>query len=142
MTRLKRIFTLLAVSSVLLALSGCCTPRRSTGFTPWMNPASFSAFLNEHETKRDDGKNFWARGHWITAVEGRWGKGVPEYRIKIGDTPKGQPHWWYWWFNQSQADFNAHIHRLSDQGFTLVSSNHFTWPDGSTRYSGVWQKTQ
>ena len=139
---LRRFLPVLLLAWSLLALGGCCTVRHADRFTPWMRPQVFSAHLQERETKREDGKNFWARGHWITAVEGRWREGAPEYRIKIGDTPVDRRHWWYWWFNQSPEDFNRHLHRLSDDGFTLVYSNSFRWPDGSVRYSGVWHKIE
>lgn len=141
MPRLLRIGALFAFVAALLLLAGCCTaPRQKNAFTPWMRSTEFSAFLNEREKKHDDGKNFWSRGHWITAVEARWEKGAPEYRIKTGNTPADRRYWWYWWFNQSQEDFNRHLHRLADDGFTLVHSNQIEWPDGTIRYSGVWHK--
>lgn len=137
-----RLFVLVPLVVSLLALAGCCSAPRKASFSPWMRLPEFSARLNELEAKQADGKNFWAHGHWIAAVEGRWEKGAPEFRIRIGDTPAGQRYWWYWWFNQSREDFNRHIHRLSDDGFTLVYSNKFQWPDGSERFSGVWHKTE
>lgn len=140
MPRLLRISTLFAVSSALLWLAGCCTAPRQNAFTPWMRTVEFSSFLNEREAKQDDGKNFWSRGHRIAAVEGRWENGAPEYRIKIAAAPPDRRYWWYWWFNQSQEDFNRHLHRIADDGFTLVHTNRFEWPDGTLRYSGVWHK--
>lgn len=142
MPSLLRLPALLALLAGLLLLAGCSTAARRNTFTPWMRPAEFSAFLNEREAKRDDGKNFWSRGHWITAVEGRWENGAPEYRVRVGDAPADRRYWWYWWFNQSQEDFNRHLHRLSDQGFTLVHSSSFQWPDGTERFSGVWHKIE
>lgn len=111
-------------------------------FTPWMNYKKMQAFLDPLEKKNDKNKNFWDRGHWLSAVEGRWENGEPQFRLKIVESPKGKKCWWFWWFNQDQESYNKHIHRLSDEGFRLVSDNSFAWPDGSRRYSGVWHRVE
>lgn len=142
-TRLLPGFLLIALLSILGA---CASPALSTdphvgrGFSPWMTYREMDAFLQPLEAKDETGKNFWAKGHWVTAVEGRWAEGRPQFRVKIGPVPSNRKHAWYWWFNQDQTSYNKHIHRLSDQGFVLVSHNTFTWPDGTVRYSGVWHK--
>lgn len=142
---LRRFVGLLALA-LLPFFGGCASSAFSTdphvgrGFSPWMTYREMSALLDPLEAKDETGKNFWAKGHWITAVEGRWSDGRPQFRVKVGQTPRGRTHAWYWWFNQDQASYNKHLHRLSDQGFTLVSHNTFTWPDGTVRYSGVWHK--
>jgi hypothetical protein len=73
-------------------------------------------------------------------VEGRWHNGQPQFRLRIGESPKSGPRWWSWWFNQDQASFNKHIHDLADDNFVMVCANSFQWPDGTTRYNGVWHR--
>ncbi|WP_043583106.1 hypothetical protein [Geminisphaera colitermitum] len=111
-------------------------------FTPWMNNKEMEVFLDPLGKKDANNKNFWDRGHWLAAVEGRWESGRPQFRLKIEKSPKGKKLWWFWWFNQDQESYNKHIHRLSDEGFVLVSDNSFEWPDGSRRFSGVWHKVE
>lgn len=136
---------LLRILTSLLAialLSGCatCPCKKTPAFTAWMTYKEMDAYLAPLEKKADDGKNFWDRRHWVTAVEGRWEKGIPQFRIRVADAPADGRYSWYWWFNQDQTSFNQKIHDLSDKGFTLVQHNAFAWPDGTLRYSGVWQK--
>ncbi len=127
---------------IMLLLGGCALCPKQPQFTAWMTYKEMDAYLAPLEKKGEDGKNYWDNRHWITAVEGRWEKGVPRFRVKTGDAPKTGRYWWYWWFNQDQESFNKKIHDLSDKGFTLVSHNSFAWPDGTLRYSGVWQKVE
>jgi hypothetical protein len=142
MAPLRRDCTQALLLVVLLSLAGRCALHRGNSFTDWMGPNEFASYLNDRETRQADGKNFWARGHWINAVEGRWHKGSSEFRIKVGEAPSDRRYWWYWWFNQTPEDFDHHIRRLSDEGFTLVHSDSFQRPDGTTRHCGVWQKVE
>lgn len=140
----------LSVLLVLLPfLAGCCSvccsergEREARKFTPWMTYAEMRDFLAPLDAKDADHKNYWDRGHWLTAVEGRWTDGVPQFRLKRGEVPAGKKTAWYWWYNQSPEDFHRHLHELSDQGFTLVHQNKFVWPDGTFRYSGVWHRIE
>ncbi|EIQ00790.1 hypothetical protein OpiT1DRAFT_05346 [Opitutaceae bacterium TAV1] len=133
--------TLLIIIALVPFLNGC-DPLSGRGFTPWMTYKEMGEFLAPLEKKDETNKNFWDHGHWLTAVEGRWDNGIPQFRLKIGDSPKEKKHGWFWWYNQSQESFNQHIHELSDQGFVLVQHNSFEWPDGSRRFSGVWHKIE
>ncbi len=105
-----------------------------------MRPAEFSAFLQEKEGKGADGKNFWSRGHWVSAVEARWHEGYPQHRLRIERAPVGQKYWWYWWFDQTPAEFGQHLRRLAAEDFQLVHSYRLEWPDGTVRHGGVWHK--
>ncbi len=112
------------------------------GFTKWMTYAEMDAYLAPLGVKDADGKNFWDRRHWLTAVEGRWSDGRPQFRLRIGDAPKTGQYWWWWWFNQDEKSYNRHIHDMADDHCTMVYGNSFEWPDGSKRYSGVWHRVE
>lgn len=100
------------------------------GFTHWMN----SQELKHHAQA---GK---PKGLWITAVEGRWHDGVPQYRIREELKPTGRAFSWYWWHGQDKASFDQKSSQLTKDGFRLVHSQTFTSPDGTVRYQSVWQK--
>ena len=122
----------------IIMIAGCQSLQRDTR-TGWMTLDEMNAKLNALEQK-EDGKNFWDRGHWITAVDGRWHKGAPEYRLRYSEVPEHRAYWWYWWFNQDQKSFRKHMHELADKGFTLVHYQEFERPTGEIRYQGVWHK--
>jgi len=136
----KRHIFLIALVLIAVLLLGTRCYVRNRGFTPWMSLAELNAFMKTFDSKQPGGKNYWDQGHWITAAEGRWYCGIPQYRIHYGDAPKDQGYWWYWYFNQDAASFNKKIHDYSDDGFTLVYYNRLRWPDGAYRYQGVWHK--
>jgi hypothetical protein len=127
------LFCLLAVLTVAVSM-------KNRGFTKWMTYEEMDAFWKPLEAKGDDGRNYWDRGHWLTAVEGRWHDGRPQFRLRVDGVPGERPSGWWWWFNQDEASMNRHIHEYSDKHCTLVSFNVFEWPDGTKRYSGVWHK--
>lgn len=105
-----------------------------------MSGDELSAYLEGLDGDKPEDKNYWDRGHWITGVEGRWHGGIPQYRISHEEVPPRRAYWWFWYLNLDQEAFSRHVHRLADEGFTLVHSNHFQRPDGSVRYQGVWHK--
>jgi hypothetical protein len=115
------------------------------GFTPWMTGAELNKFCAGFDTTPPGGHpNFWDKGHWIDAVEGRWHEGVPQYRLKYSDSPHGSGRylWWYRYYNMDQQSYSRLVHELADQGFTLLDPNSFLRPDDSRRYQGVWHKVQ
>lgn len=135
----------IAATAVLVALAvwGWKDYQANKGFTPWMTGVELQKFCDAHDTTPPGGHpNFWDKGHWIDAVEGRWHDGVPQYRLRYGDSPKHCYLWWYWYFNQDQESFSRHVHEFADQGFTLLDPNSFRRPDDTRRYQGVWHKTQ
>lgn len=134
-----RIFLIaLLLAVVLLAGARCYFGNR--GFTPWMSLAELNAFMDTFASKHPGEPNYWDQGHWITAVDGRWHAGIPQYRIRYGDAPKNQGYWWYWFINQDQKGFNDKIHNYADQGFIMAYHSRLRWPDGACRYQAVWHK--
>ncbi len=103
-------------------------------FTPWMTPAE----MNQHiqELNRGHTETFWNRGHWIVAVEGRWGGGREEYRIVYEADPR---YAWRYRISQSESQFSENIESLKQQGFQLVQSQVFKNPQGESRYQAIWQ---
>jgi hypothetical protein len=108
------------------------------GFTEWMASVPFHEFLSEKEMKDENGQNFWDRGHWILAAEGRWHDGQQEYRIRFGDAPKNKGYLWTWYLNMNQQEFDRHIEALTRDGYTMVQHNSFTRPSGTIMYQAVW----
>lgn len=100
------------------------------GFTHWMNLQELKHYAQVAKSKK----------FWITAVEGRWHDGVPQYRIREEPMPTGHGFSWYWWHSQDKASFDQKSSELTKDGFRLVHSQTFTGPDGSIRYQSVWQK--
>ena len=110
-------------------------------FTPWMSLSELNAHVEGLGGVKPENKNFWDRGNWMNAVEGRWEAGIPQYRISYGPVPKERrAYWWFWYINQDQQSFDQHVHQLADEGFSLVHFNSFKRPGGSERFQGVWQK--
>jgi hypothetical protein len=124
--------------AVVLLLGYRCYVK-NRGFTPWMSLSELNAFMKTFDSKHPGEPNYWDQGHWITAVEGRWHRGIPQYRIRYGDAP-GNGYWWYWYINQDKAGFNKKIHDYADDGFILAYWNKLRWPDGTWRYQAVWHK--
>jgi len=137
--RLPLIITILA----LVTFSSCKTvspPQdRNDGFTEWMPWVEFQEFLSEKDKKDQNNKNFWDKGHWILAAEGRWQDGQQQYRIRMGDAPKNKAYLWLWYVNEDQKDFDKLIEKFTVEGYTMVYCNSFTRPSGTTLYQAVWQ---
>ena len=131
------------VTIVLNAAAADATRVENPGaeFTPWMDKSQMDAFMTELDGAKPGGKNFWDRGHWILAVEGRWQDGKPEHRIRYGAIPKGKRGiLWYWWMNCNQEEWDGHVERYADAGLTLTHWTSYTRPDGRKIYDGVWHK--
>lgn len=58
------------------------------GFTPWMSLNELNMFMKTFEAPHPGEPNYWDKGHWMTAVNGRWHDGIPQYRIRYGEAPK------------------------------------------------------
>jgi hypothetical protein len=99
-----------------------------------------NAYLEGLDGDKTGGKNYWDRGNWINAVEGRWEAGIPQYRLTHSAVPEHRDYWWYWYFNQDRESFDRMVHRMADEGFTLVQFNSFVRTGGSERFQGVWHK--
>ncbi|PXA03847.1 hypothetical protein DDZ13_09395 [Coraliomargarita sinensis] len=139
---MKTVFTLLSVFSFAL-LTGCqsipqADDAKGTS-TGWLPLAQFNAELARLE-KKQNGKNFWDEGHWVTSVDGRWNNGIAEYRMSYAEVPENEGYWWYWWFNQEESSFEQRKRYYSDEGFTMVHSQSYLNPEGEKRYQGVWHK--
>ena len=138
-----RAFTLAAGVLALFALGAWIWSvyQANAGFTPWMPLEELNHWQTQFDTTPPGGHpNYWDKGHWMTAVEGRWHEGIPQYRVRYGPVPDGYDTAWYWYINQDQASFTAHINQLEDDGFVLVDPNSFLRPDDTRRYQGVWHK--
>lgn len=126
--------------SFLLLLRGA----RAAGpgeFTPWMPLSGLNEFLEGLSGHEQGAKNFFDRGNWLTAVEGRWEDGIPQYRVSHGPVPAARRAvWWQWFINQDKQSFDGHVHRLADEGFKLVHFNSYVRPGGGERFQGVWHK--
>ncbi len=122
--------------------SSAVTGRRDAGFTSWMSRPDLDHFLSQFDTVPPGGHpNYWDKGHWIEAVEGRWHEGTAQYRLRYGPVPRpNKGIWWYWYINQPQGTFTQRTNKLGDDGFVLLDPNSCVWPDGTRRYQGVWHK--
>ena len=134
------IFVIVLVLIVVSLLSYRCYSR-NRGFTSWMSLSELNAFMTTFDSKHPGEPSYWDQGHWITAVDGRWHCGIPQYRIRYGDAPKGQGFRWYWFINQDRGSFNHDIQRYTEDGFILGFYSRLRWPDGTFRYQGVWHKS-
>jgi len=115
--------------------------QKNAGFTPWMSRPDLDHYLSQFDTTPPGGHpNYWDKGHWINAVEGRWHDNLPQYRIRYGPVPPHKHYAWYWYINQPQDSFTAHVNQMSENGFVLLDPNSCVWPDGTRRYQGVWHK--
>jgi hypothetical protein len=139
---MKKLLTaLVAIGILALAICSWRYYVANRGFTPWMDNQQMDAFMKSLDGDRPGGKNYFDRGHWITAVEGRWHDGKPEHRIRYADTPKDVNHlYWYWWLNANQQEWAGHVEHYADDGFTLVHYSSYLRPDGRMIYDGVWHK--
>ncbi len=127
--------------AVSLAVWGWNYYQTNKDFTPWMSLSELNHWEEQFDTNPPGGHpNYWDKGHWMNAVEARWHDGIPQYRVRYGPVPEGYDAAWYWYINQDQASFTAHVHELADQGFVLLDPNSYLRPDDSRRYQGVWHK--
>jgi len=108
--------------------------------SPWMSLSEMNAYLEGLDGDKSGGKNYWDRGHWIDAAEGRWEAGIPQYRLTHSAVPENRAYWWNWYFNQDREAFDGMVHRMADEGYALVQFNSFVRPGGSERFQGVWHK--
>jgi hypothetical protein len=110
-------------------------------FSPWMSFPELTAYLKKFDPKSPDEPDFWKKGHWITAAEGRWHAGAAQFRIRYGLGPVAKGFAWRWFIDQDQESFGKRLKEFGDDGFVLVCSNSFKRPDGTMRYQAVWHKT-
>lgn len=114
-------------------------PIESTGaFTAWMTPLALDTYIRQKN--KGYSESFWKRGHWITAVEGRWNEGSREFRIALDKVPDLNRWQWQYRVNQSSEDFVNTSKEFAEQGFELVQTQTFKDADGSTRFQAVWQR--
>lgn len=107
-------------------------------FTSWMKKSDLDNYF-EVLNNFDEGNDFFAKGHWITAVEGRWHEANFEYRVKYANTPSNA-YYWYWFLNQDFESFSAKLQKYNQDGFRLVYAQSFNSSTGELRYQGVWHK--
>lgn len=120
--------------SSLVALSQPKAP----AFTEWMSPSDLDFFIRSQNEGHE--QSFWQRGHWITAVEGRWESENHEFRISYEKMPSPDSWEWQYRVDQSKDEFVENIQSYSSNGFTLVQSNSYQRPDGSQRFQAVWKR--
>lgn len=122
-----------------LAATNATPQDAALNWTPWLSHPELDRFLSQFDTNPPGHHpNYWDKGHWITAVEGRWANNRIEYRIAYGPVPPHSHFGWYWWINQRQDTFQKRAANYAAHGFTLEHSNFFTRPTGEQRYQGVW----
>ena len=147
MKRLSCILTVLG----LMVFSGCSTFTKPVkpviaqnyldkGFTPWMALSELHEYFVPLDARDAQGKNYWDHKHWMTAVQGRWADGGPQFRFQLSSAPHDRIYGWYWYFNMDAAAFHSRLSEFSEKHFKLVYHNTYAWPDGSLHYSAVWQK--
>jgi len=107
-------------------------------FTPWLSPQALDDYIQNKNQGFE--QTFWQRGHWIRAVEGRWGNGNHEFRIAYEPLPNPDTWQWQYRVNQSQNDFAASIKEMSVHGYSLYQTQFYKRPDGARRFQGVWQR--
>ncbi len=107
-------------------------------FTSWMKKSDLDSYF-QVLNNFDEDNDFFAKGYWITAVEGRWHKGNFEYRVKYGNGPS-RKYSWYWHINQDYNDFSQKSDGYNNRGFRLVYAQSFQSATGELRYQSVWHK--
>ena len=107
-------------------------------FTSWMKKSDLDNYF-QVLNNFDEDQDFFAKGHWITAAEGRWNQGNYEYRIKYSNTPS-KKYSWYWHINQDYKTFIEQSAEYHNRGFRLVYGQSFKSATGELRYQGVWHK--
>ncbi len=131
----------LEVSPLLEEQAGTPSATRSSSltlFTRWMSPLALDSYIRQKNAGFE--QTFWKRGHWITAVEGRWEDGTHEFRIAYERIPNPSSWQWQYRANQTPEEFHKNAFELRSKGFALVQSQSFDHPDRQKRYQAVWQK--
>lgn len=108
------------------------------GFTPWMQPSELDAYIRSQA--EGSAKSFWEKGHWITAVEGRWGGEAHEFRIAVDSIPDIDSWQWKYRVDLTEDQFAAQVTEMLSKGYSLVHTQTYALPDQSRRFQGVWHK--
>lgn len=111
---------------------------RESDFTPWMSSLALDTYLRQKN--RGERGSYWARGHWIRAIEGRWHEGAREYRIALGVMVRPGEIQWHYRIDLTEIAFAEELARMSAREFQLAQSQACRHPDGSMRYQAVWQR--
>lgn len=123
-----------AASPPIMARAGL----RESDFTPWMSSLALDTYLRQKN--RGEQGSYWARGHWIRAIEGRWHEGAREFRIALGMMERPGEVQWHYRIDLPEIAFAEELARMSAQEFQLAQSQACRHPDGSMRYQAVWQR--
>jgi hypothetical protein len=107
-------------------------------FTPWMSSLALDTYLRQKN--RGYQGSYWARGHWIRAIEGRWHEGAREFRIALGEMERPGEVQWHYRVDLTKIAFSEELARMSAKEFQLAQSQAYRHPDGSMRYQAVWQR--
>src|SRR5688500_272799 len=91
---------ILCVTSIFCVLTGGLRAEAEKEFTQWMSLSDFNAYMEGLDGEKPEGKNYWDRGNWVLAMEGRWEAGIPQYRFSYAPVPPRRAYWWLWYFNQ------------------------------------------
>ena len=109
-------------------------------FTSWMSPLALDTYIRQKNGSHD--QSFWQRGHWMSAVEGRWQESGHEFRIVFSKMPTNGKWRWQYRANQTLEAFIRSHEELGRQGYTMIQSQAFERPDGTRRYQGVWHQRE
>lgn len=111
---------------------------RESDFTPWMSNLALDTYLRQKN--RGERGSYWARGHWIRAIEGRWHEGAREFRVALGMMERPGEVQWHYRIDLTEIAFAEELARMSALEFQLAQSQACRHPDGSMRYQAVWQR--
>jgi hypothetical protein len=125
------------IGTIILLFSISCHAGDDS-FSGWMAKRDLDSYF-EILNKGDTSSNYFDKGHWISAVEGRWNGHEVEYRVIIEDTPD-VPFKWWWWFNQKHRNFVAIMKKYEKEGASLIRAQSFAMPDGTVLYQSVWTR--
>ena len=107
-------------------------------FTPWMSNLALDTYLRQKN--RGYQGSYWAQGHWIRAIEGRWHEGAREFRIALGKMARPGEVQWHYRVDLTGIAFAEELARMTAKEFQLAQSQAYRHPDGSMRYQAVWQR--
>lgn len=108
-------------------------------FSRWMSLPEFNATMKTFDSDASEKPVGLGHGEWVTALEGRWHAGIPQYRVGHSLAPDVQ-YLWHWAVNLDRHAFNVSMFDYATQGFVLVYFNKFQGPDGAPKYQAVWRK--
>lgn len=114
------------------------TDLAESDFTPWMSNLALATYLRQKNRGFEGG--YWARGHWIRAIEGRWHEGAQEFRIALGKMERPGEVQWHHRVDLTEIAFAEELARMSAKEYQLAQSQACRHPDGSMRYQAVWQR--